>query len=52
MYRVRKALYGLNQALRAWYDTLSSYLLTKGYVRGNADKTLFVNRDKGDIILV
>ncbi|KAJ9558160.1 LOW QUALITY PROTEIN: hypothetical protein OSB04_012774 [Centaurea solstitialis] len=27
VYKLRKALYGLHQAPRAWYDTLSSYLL-------------------------
>nr|GFC65158.1 retrovirus-related Pol polyprotein from transposon TNT 1-94 [Tanacetum cinerariifolium] len=27
VYKVEKALYGLHQALRAWYETLSSYLL-------------------------
>ncbi|GJR80727.1 putative ribonuclease H-like domain-containing protein [Tanacetum coccineum] len=27
VYKVEKALYGLHQALRAWYETLSTYLL-------------------------
>ncbi|GKA48417.1 putative ribonuclease H-like domain-containing protein [Tanacetum coccineum] len=45
-----KALYGLHQAPRAWYETLSTYLLDNGFQRGNIDKTLFIKRDKGDIL--
>ncbi|GJV22284.1 putative ribonuclease H-like domain-containing protein, partial [Tanacetum coccineum] len=47
-----KALYGLQQALRAWYETLSTYLLENGFRRGTIDKTLFIKKDKGDIMLV
>ncbi|GKD59344.1 putative ribonuclease H-like domain-containing protein [Tanacetum coccineum] len=52
VYKVEKALYGLHQAPRAWYETLSTYLLDNGFQRGNIDKTLFIKRDKGDIMLV
>ncbi|GJT77952.1 putative ribonuclease H-like domain-containing protein, partial [Tanacetum coccineum] len=52
VYKVEKALYGLHQAPRAWYKTLSTYLLDNGFQRGNIDKTLFIRRDKGDILLV
>ncbi|GJW81652.1 ribonuclease H-like domain-containing protein [Tanacetum coccineum] len=31
VYKVEKALYGLHQALRAWYETLSTYLLDNGF---------------------
>ncbi|GKE12763.1 retrovirus-related pol polyprotein from transposon TNT 1-94, partial [Tanacetum coccineum] len=31
VYRLKKALYGLKQASRAWYDLLSSFLLSKGF---------------------
>ncbi|GJU34265.1 putative ribonuclease H-like domain-containing protein [Tanacetum coccineum] len=37
-----EALYGLHQALRAWYETLSTYLLENGFQRGKIDKTLFI----------
>nr|GEV28548.1 hypothetical protein [Tanacetum cinerariifolium] len=33
-YKVEKAMYGLHQALRAWYGTLSKYLLDNGFQRG------------------
>ncbi|GKB65777.1 putative ribonuclease H-like domain-containing protein [Tanacetum coccineum] len=51
-YKVEKALYGLHQAPRAWYETLSTYLLENGFRRGTIDKTLFIKKDKGDILLV
>ncbi|GJU73358.1 hypothetical protein Tco_1264763 [Tanacetum coccineum] len=49
---VEKALYGLHQAPRAWYETLSTYLLDNGFHRGQIDKTLFIKRHKDDILLV
>ncbi|GJY82125.1 putative ribonuclease H-like domain-containing protein [Tanacetum coccineum] len=52
VYKVEKALYGLHQAPRAWYETLSTYLLENGYRRGTIDKTLFIKKDRGDILLV
>ncbi|GKA19569.1 putative ribonuclease H-like domain-containing protein [Tanacetum coccineum] len=52
VYKVEKALYGLHQAPRAWYETLSTYLLDNGFHRGKIDKTFFIRRDKGDILLV
>ncbi|GJT32230.1 putative ribonuclease H-like domain-containing protein [Tanacetum coccineum] len=52
VYKVVKALYGLHQAPRAWYATLSTFLLKSGYKRGTIDKTLFIKKDKNDIMLV
>ncbi|GJR86243.1 ribonuclease H-like domain-containing protein [Tanacetum coccineum] len=52
VYKVVKSLYGLHQAPRAWYAILSTFLLKNGYRRGTIDKTLFLKKDKNDIILV
>ncbi|GJX21135.1 putative ribonuclease H-like domain-containing protein [Tanacetum coccineum] len=52
VYKVVKALYGLHQAPRAWYDTLANYLLCNGFERGKIDQTLFIKRHKGHILLV
>ncbi|GJZ08757.1 putative ribonuclease H-like domain-containing protein [Tanacetum coccineum] len=52
VYKVEKALYGLHQAPRAWYETLSTYLLDNGFYRGQINKTLFIKRVKGDILLM
>nr|GFC25306.1 reverse transcriptase [Tanacetum cinerariifolium] len=50
VYKVVKALYGLHQALRAWYATLSTFLERSGYRRGAIKKTLFIKQDKKDIM--
>nr|GEY61498.1 hypothetical protein [Tanacetum cinerariifolium] len=52
VYKVVKALYGLHQAPKAWYATLSTFLVKSGYRRGLIDKTLFIKKDKNDIMLV
>ncbi|GKB86347.1 putative ribonuclease H-like domain-containing protein [Tanacetum coccineum] len=52
VYKVEKALYGLHQAPRAWYETFSTYVLDNGFQRGQIDKTLFIKRVKSDILLV
>jgi len=46
VYKLKKALYGLKQAPRAWYERLTTYLLTKGFTRRQADRTLFI-RNQG-----
>nr|GFB51140.1 hypothetical protein [Tanacetum cinerariifolium] len=45
VYKVEKAMYGLHQAPRAWYGTLSKYLLKNGFQRGTIDPTLFIRRE-------
>nr|GEZ33885.1 putative ribonuclease H-like domain-containing protein [Tanacetum cinerariifolium] len=52
VYKVVKALYGLHQAPRAWYEILANYLLENGFQRGNINQTLFIKKQKGDILLV
>ncbi|GJZ07233.1 putative ribonuclease H-like domain-containing protein [Tanacetum coccineum] len=52
VYKVEKALYGLYQAPKAWYETLSTYLLENRFRRGTIDKTLFIKKIKNDILLV
>ncbi|GKB50802.1 putative ribonuclease H-like domain-containing protein [Tanacetum coccineum] len=52
VYKVKKALYGLDQAPRAWYETLPTYLLENGFKRGTIDKTYFIKKIKNDILLV
>nr|GEU84166.1 putative ribonuclease H-like domain-containing protein [Tanacetum cinerariifolium] len=52
VYKVEKALYGLHQAPKAWYETLSTYLFHNGFQKGEINKTLFIKRHRGDILLV
>nr|GEV51641.1 hypothetical protein [Tanacetum cinerariifolium] len=46
VYKVVKALYGLHQAPRTWYETLANYLLENCFQRGKIDQTLFIKRQK------
>nr|GEV38032.1 hypothetical protein [Tanacetum cinerariifolium] len=41
-YKLKKALYGLKQAPRAWYDMLSSFLISQDFSKGLVDLTLFI----------
>ncbi|GKE43437.1 retrovirus-related pol polyprotein from transposon TNT 1-94, partial [Tanacetum coccineum] len=50
--KLKKALYGLKQAPRAWYDLLSSFLLSQGFSKGTFDPTLFISKKGKDILLV
>ncbi|GJT72657.1 retrovirus-related pol polyprotein from transposon TNT 1-94 [Tanacetum coccineum] len=51
VYKLKKALYGLKQVLRAWYDLLSSFLLTQKFTKVTIDPTLFIRREGKDILL-
>nr|GEU62964.1 retrovirus-related Pol polyprotein from transposon TNT 1-94 [Tanacetum cinerariifolium] len=52
VYKLKKAIYGLKQALRAWFDLLLSYLLSKNFSKGAVDPTLFIRWEVRDILLV
>nr|GEZ50463.1 retrovirus-related Pol polyprotein from transposon TNT 1-94 [Tanacetum cinerariifolium] len=52
VYKLKKALYGLKQAPRAWYDMLSSFLISHDFSKGLVDPTLFIRRKGNDLLLV
>ncbi|GJY02836.1 retrovirus-related pol polyprotein from transposon TNT 1-94 [Tanacetum coccineum] len=52
VYKLKKALYGLKQAPRAWYDMLSSFLLSQKFSKGAVDPTLFTRKESKDILMV
>nr|GEU69636.1 hypothetical protein [Tanacetum cinerariifolium] len=52
MYKLKKTLYGLNQAPRAWYDMLSSFLISQDFSKGSVDPTLFIRRNRNDLLLM
>ena len=52
VFKLKKALSGLKQAPRQWYERLSNFLLSHGYERGMIDKTLFIKKANSEIILV
>ncbi|GKB66908.1 retrovirus-related pol polyprotein from transposon TNT 1-94 [Tanacetum coccineum] len=51
VYKLKKALYGLKQAPRAWYDMLSSFLISQDFSKGLVDPTLFIRRDGKELLL-
>nr|GEX95157.1 hypothetical protein [Tanacetum cinerariifolium] len=51
VYKLKKALYGLKQASRTWYDMLSSFLISQDFSKGSVDPTLFICRNRNDILL-
>nr|GEW96192.1 hypothetical protein [Tanacetum cinerariifolium] len=51
VYNLKKALYGLKQAPHAWYDMLSSFLISQHFVRGAVDPTLFTRQARKDLLL-
>ena len=52
VFKLKKALYALKQAPRAWYDRLSSFLLNKRYLRGKVDQTFFIKKQGKHILVV
>ncbi|GJU05096.1 retrovirus-related pol polyprotein from transposon TNT 1-94 [Tanacetum coccineum] len=52
VYKLKKALYGLKQAPRAWYDMLSSFMISQDFSKGSVDPTLFIRREGKELLLV
>ncbi|KIF02948.1 hypothetical protein PL81_27075, partial [Streptomyces sp. RSD-27] len=52
VYRLKRALYGLKQASRSWYGRLRGFLLSRGFVMGTVDRTLFLLKHGNDLLIV
>nr|GEY79695.1 hypothetical protein [Tanacetum cinerariifolium] len=52
VYKLKKALCGLKQAQRAWYDMLLLFLISQDFSKGSVDPTLFIRRNGIDLLLV
>ncbi|GJW01507.1 retrovirus-related pol polyprotein from transposon TNT 1-94 [Tanacetum coccineum] len=52
VYKLKKALYGLKQAPRAWYNMLSSFLISQQFSKCAVDPTLFTWHARNDILLL
>ena len=52
MYRLKKALYELKQAPRAWYNEIDTYFLKNNFQRSKSEATLYVKKEHDNIIIV
>ncbi|GJT17736.1 retrovirus-related pol polyprotein from transposon TNT 1-94 [Tanacetum coccineum] len=52
VYKLKKALYCLKQAPRAWYDMLSSFLISQHFSKVGVDPTLFTRKARNGLLLV
>ncbi|GJU63527.1 retrovirus-related pol polyprotein from transposon TNT 1-94 [Tanacetum coccineum] len=52
VYKLKKALYGLKQAPRAWYDMLSSFLISQDFSKGSVDPTMFIRKEGNELLLI
>ncbi|GJV05779.1 retrovirus-related pol polyprotein from transposon TNT 1-94 [Tanacetum coccineum] len=52
VYKLKKALYGLKEAPKAWYDRLKAFLIKHEYKMGMVDNTLFMKKRSSKLIIV
>jgi hypothetical protein len=50
--KLKKALYGLRKAPRAWYGSLDKYLNNKGFKKDSADSNLYTKSEGVDLLVV
>ena len=51
MCRLKKALYGLKKAPRAWYEKIHAYLTAHGFCNSSMESTLYV-KHADDVLLI
>lgn len=52
MYNLKKVLYELKQAPRAWYNRIKAYFVKEGFERCHYEHTLFIKSDGGGKFLI
>jgi hypothetical protein len=52
VYKLKKTLYCLKQTPRAWYERLRDFLLSKGFIMGKVDTTLFTKKIAKDLFVL
>ena len=50
--RLKKALYGMKQATRAWYSRLDKYLQKQGFKKGGVDNNLYIKANENELLIV
>jgi hypothetical protein len=52
VYRLKKSLYGLNQAPRAWYENMDSYILSHDFVRCKSNCNVYMLRITDSLMIL
>jgi hypothetical protein len=52
VYKLKKYLYGLKKAPRAWYSRLERYLYKQGFRNGNVDNNIYIKVDRDNISII
>ena len=52
MQRLKKALYGLKKAPRAWYGRIDGFLVSLGFTKSKVDSNLYYKVEDGIMILL
>ena len=52
VYRLRKDLYGLKWAPRAWYYHFDKYPHQQGFSKGSADRNLYTKMDTAKLLII
>ena len=51
LYQLRKSIYGLMEAPRAWYIRIDAYLLDNGFNKCDGEITLYIKESDGKILI-
>ena len=52
VYKLKKELYGIKQAPRAWYNHIEAYFMKEGFEKCDYEHTLFIKASKEDKVLI
>lgn len=53
MCRLKKAIYGLEQAPRSWYIKIDTFFKQKGFLKSKNDSSLYIKEDEeGNVCLI
>jgi hypothetical protein len=50
--KLKKVVYGIEQASRAWYSILDKYLQHAGFKKGSAGNNLYIKVSQDSILLI
>ena len=52
VYKLKRALYGIKQAPRAWYSRIDSYLMSNGFSKSDGEPTLYIKAANGNVLII